>query len=208
MRGYNEVIANYKNPTYYELNGYNHYGIDIRGYTGSVYSLGYGYILKSEYSDNYGGVMVIRYNNVITPEGCIDLIARYLHLSPESMVFDEKDPRIEPYTYIGNFGNYGTTDPHLHIELDTDTSYPYHSPQVAGDNVLQAGIDTTLNPMDILVSTEDRYIDYKNLYNPKLTSPLQECKTLGEITAPSNSALYDFIDELHRKTTHILGKNK
>lgn len=208
IQGVNRVIANYKNPQYEKYHKFKHYGIDIRGVSRVVFSLGYGEILKSEFSENYGGVVVLLYKDVITPNGCIDVVARYLHLAPKAIKFDTDGSNIVlPNTFIGFYSDYGTIDQHLHLELDTDINYPFHSPQVAGDKVLFAGNDTTLNPMDVLIDTEKRWLDYDNTYNPKLTTPLQEAKTLSEVTA-NNPALYDFIDELHKKTGSILGKNK
>lgn len=67
-----------------------------------------------------------------------------------------------PYKQDGSY-RYGV---HLHLELDIDTKYPYHSPQVSSKddkksreegNILLHGKATTVSPFLYLYTTPERY---------------------------------------------------
>ena len=60
--------------------------------------------------------------------------------------------KITKDTKLGLYGNTGVSfGDHLHFEIDLDVNHPNYSPQTSKSNsVLKAGIDTTINPVEVL----------------------------------------------------------
>ncbi len=79
----------------------------------------------------------------------MDIAIRYFHLEK---IYVTKGQKITKDSKLGLYGNTGASSgAHLHIEVDTDVKYPNYTPQTSKSNdVLKAGVDSTLNPVDVL----------------------------------------------------------
>ena len=153
------ISAGYLSDAYRKGYGYPHYGMDFdeRGGKGfDVIAGGSGVVLGTEKNANsIGGVVVIQYNDVYNPttKKVQDLIARYLHLAEIKV---QKGERVTAYQPIGHVSGSHKWWNHVHLELDTDTAYPFNTPQVSeGASRLlvryPATAATLLNPAAILV---------------------------------------------------------
>lgn len=153
------ISAGYLSDAYQRGYGYPHYGMDFdeRGGKGfDVIAGGSGVVLGTEKNANsIGGVVVIQYNDVYNPttKKVQDLIARYLHLAEIKV---QKGERVTAYQPIGHVSGSHQWWNHVHLELDTDTAYPFNTPQVSeGASRLlvryPATAATLLNPAAILV---------------------------------------------------------
>lgn len=147
------ITAGYKNPNYKKEFGYNHYGMDLtdkdRKDT-TIWGSGVGEVVEAGWSDSGGNVVVIAYKNCELPNGSVkDLVMRYYHLDSIKV---SKGQKITKDTRIGVYGNTGASSgAHLHIEIDTDTKYPCHTPQISKNSgILKSGTDSTLNPANVL----------------------------------------------------------
>ena len=170
------ITAGYKNAKYKAQFGFGHYGVDAVSETGdkTVCAMGNGKVLAAgpdgrsgDYS-GMGWVTVIRYDKVYIPgTGRVqDLIATTFHHEPNSIGVKVGD-KVTAQTVVARYGNTGgTTLPggsrmgaHLHLQLDTDTGYPFCCSGISGkgSKLLQAGtVDSTIDPRQVLVVDEDR----------------------------------------------------
>ncbi len=98
-----------------------------------------------------------------------DLVARYMHLERIAVQAGQKVARGDPLGVEGKSG-MGGWDYHLHLEFDTDTSWPCHSPQVAGRSIIKRGTDSSVNPSDVLYVDADQVI-VDPTYNPAWLNP-------------------------------------
>jgi len=128
------IIAGYHNAAYLEKMGYLHYGIDLMvadgGYA-EVFSSGAGVVLGTEFCDNSPGhIAIIQYDDVFVPltGEIISLIARYYHMV--SLMVDTGDV-LSPRQPIGSIDSTHEHYHHIHIELDANIEFPFHTPQVA-----------------------------------------------------------------------------
>lgn len=158
-----QVSGGYKNKDYKDRHGYVHYGVDFDDRWGKdfdVIASGEGTVLGIEKNKNsIGGVVVIRYNKVYIPKtGKIkDLIVRYYHFAKINV---KKGDKVKAYQKIGSISGGHKWWNHIHFEMDTDTKFPFYTPQVkeaASDllkrNKLSVAILSAaiINPMDVLV---------------------------------------------------------
>ena len=137
-----------------------HYGIDMyaNGDT-NVYASGYGEIVDTEEFNSLGNVLAVKYTDVLDHDGknIGPIILRYCHLASI-----EKDSGfVKPGDKIAVQGASGTGardenwNPvyHLHLEADTDTTYPSSTPSEGG------GVDTTIDPLNILYKTKEQVVE-------------------------------------------------
>lgn len=159
------ITAGYLNEAYRKKFGFAHYGTDFvtDSANRSVYAPFPMKVLAAGRDRLMGNVIVAESLEPIEIhngkfKGERKLIVRMAHLATLNV---KKGEIVRPeQTMIGKYGN--TTGlsmalaPHLHIEFDTDTKYPFHSPTLAGDqNIWKAGVRvpsklSTVNPMDVL----------------------------------------------------------
>ena len=89
----------------------------------------------------------------------IRLVFRFAHLEKiYCKVGDVLRPESAAFGRMGKTGQYANGI-HLHMEVDRDIDYPNYSPTVGRDsNIWKKGLDTTLNPMDVLkVDTKGKH---------------------------------------------------
>lgn len=167
------ITAGYQNPVYYEKNSYAHFGTDITvpSGQGNVLASGRGVVLGTEFCDNsLGNIVVIRYPDVYVPQTgeTTSLIARYYHMTA---IFLEKDDVVSAGQIIGVVDRSHKWYHHVHLELDTDLAYPFHTPQVAESssallNRFPADGSTIIDPISVLVAGEGQHI---------FVSPTSDC---------------------------------
>ena len=155
--------AGYKNAKYKSYWGYVHYGVDcgspsknrklyglgegtvkavgLDGLNGKTTGTGSGcgYCLVIEYRDCYNWYTGRTYNLTVT----------YMHMAEMPKV--KAGQAVHKTTYLGDYGNTGanTSGPHLHIQMDMDTTYYLYCCGLSakGHNLLKKGTyDSTLNP--------------------------------------------------------------
>ena len=147
------ITSGYKNANYKKQFGYAHYGIDVTDKAKSdktVWGSGNGKITHCGWHPTGGNVVVAVYENCELPNGQVkDLAMRYYHLEK---IYVKAGDKITKDTKLGLYGNTGASSgAHLHIEIDTDTKYPNYTPQTSkSNNVLKAGTDSTLDPVNVL----------------------------------------------------------
>ena len=201
------MLSGYKNAKYLAHWGYAHYGVDIstiQGNAGSdhkIYASGTGKVVLAGLDNNVGNCVAVQYDdcyNHKTGKTC-SLVARYMHLAS---IAAKVGQAVTAGTVLGVEGNTGTTDPHLHIEFDTDCQWPAYSPQVKGGTVIRKGTDSTVNPSYILhVGTGQKIV--APTYNPAWLNA--EDYTIPALMPPATDykALYD---KERDKRTYIAGQ--
>ena len=155
------MVCGYKTAKYLSAWGYSHYGVDISTYQGNkvedhtIYASGKGKVVAAGWDSKLGGALCIQYDDVYnhhTKKSC-NLIARYMHMSE---VLVKEGDIVDLDTPIGIEGKEGTKNYHLHLEFDTDTSFPTWTPQVSrGLSFWVHGVDSTVNPSYILHQDND-----------------------------------------------------
>lgn len=169
------VTAGYRNEKYAKQFGFGHYGLDAISESGdkTVYAMGNGEVIvagldgvNGDYS-GMGWVTVIRYDNVYVPATgkVVNLIATTFHHEPGSIEVGKGD-KVKAGTIIGQYSNTGGTTVlgkrmgnHLHMQFDTDVSYPLYCYGISGttSKLLKRGTtDSTINPFDVLVADVSR----------------------------------------------------
>lgn len=128
------ISAGCRNVAYRNYYGYEHYGTDFDTKDGSAFDViasGEGEVLGTEFNsgNSIGGVVVIRYNDVYSPstKTVRDLIVRYYHMESLNV---KKGDKVSAYDVIGHVSATHRWWNHVHMEMDTDTSYPFNTPQV------------------------------------------------------------------------------
>lgn len=146
------IICGYKTPRYQKAWGYPHYGIDISTYQGvvqqdhSIRASGEGTVVAVGNDGSLGIGIAIVYPDCIGRDGSVKpLVARYMHIKT---CYVTAGQAVSVGQIIAEEGKEGTTDYHLHFELDTDTRWPVYTPQVSSANhkFWRKGTDSTLNP--------------------------------------------------------------
>ncbi len=90
----------------------NHFGIDIVNEEGtSIFSIANGVVIYSDYSNDYGNVIIIDHEN-----------GYYSHYYHNKENFVKRNERIDSGVLIAQLGNTGqqSTGPHLHLEIWKD----------------------------------------------------------------------------------------
>ena len=188
-KGY--LSTGFKNPDYARANGFPHFGIDMDEWAAAGFDVlagGSGVVLGTEKNANsIGGVVVIRYEDVYNPttKKVQDLIARYLHLAEIKV---QKGERVTAYQPIGQvLGDHPWWN-HIHLELDTDTAYPFNTPQVSeGASRLlirnPATDSTMVNPIEVLVVGDNQTAEIhpKAIYTTAADKPRWN---EGDLTLP------------------------
>lgn len=153
------ITAGYRNPAYLEKNHFIHYGTDLTAANGGhaeILASGAGIVLGTEFCDNsLGNIAVIRYEDVFVPQTgeTVSLIARYYHMTS---LLVEKNDVVSPGQAIGTIDGGHKWYNHVHLELDADLEYPFHTPQAAESasellNRYPANGEQTLEPISVLV---------------------------------------------------------
>ncbi|WP_040196805.1 M23 family metallopeptidase [Candidatus Soleaferrea massiliensis] len=182
----------------YKASGYTarfnmvHYALDSYSSSGDVVvrASGTGTLLSSGLDHIFGNFMVIRYNSVYNHHTgkTQDIIARYYHLSKILVKNGASFSAGDSLAHYGATGEY-VTGAHLHFECDTDVNYPMNTPSLSGNsNYLKAGIDTTVDPTDLLYtkSGTQSYSADTDSYNGKpYVEPAD--RTLPVLTPSSGS---------------------
>lgn len=161
------IIAGYKTAIYKKSWGYDHYGIDIssrQGYDATgvakndhvIYASGEGEVVWCQYdtavkntAKTLGYAIAILYKDCVAHDGTVkDLVLRYMH---SDTTFVKKGDKVHLGDPITVENKVGTTDYHLHLEMDEDTAWPQYTPQVsAGHSGWPKGVDSTVNPSEWL----------------------------------------------------------
>ena len=129
------ISGGYKNAKYTSAYGYVHFGTDFDSQDGSAFDViasGDGVVLGTEFNsgNSIGGVVVIKYSKVYIPstKTVRDLIVRYYHMDK---VYVSKGDKVSAYESIGHVSATHKWFNHVHMEMDTDTAYPFNTPQVS-----------------------------------------------------------------------------
>ena len=147
------VTAGYKNAKYKQQFGYTHYGVDVtdaKRTDKTVWASGKGIVTHCGWHPTGGNVIVIVYKDCkLVTDAVKDIVIRYYHLDK---ILVKAGQEVTKDTRIAYYGNTGASSgAHLHFEVDTDTKYPNYTPQTSkSNNVLKAGIDSTINPRVVL----------------------------------------------------------
>lgn len=205
------MLCGYKNPQYMKHWGYPHFGVDISTIQGKasddhrVLASGYGTVVDCGFDNSGGNVVVVIYPDVYNHSTgkAQSLVARYMHLASIAVKPNDK---VLAGSLLGVEGNTKTGDHHLHLEFDTDTKYPYHSPQVsnrddklskAQGNILYKGpLDSSVNPSHVLHMGEGQEI-VKPTYNPAWLNP--EDFAIPKLAAVNWKAEYDKLKQEYEK---------
>jgi len=183
------LLCGYQNALYRAHWGYSHYGIDISarqaGADERVLASACGKVLAVGHDNSLGWGLAVLYPDCAGPDGTIkSLVARYLHLQSVKVAAGDL---VLPWTILGTEGKEGTTDYHLHLELDTDIEWPVHTPQVArGHTFWKKGSDTTVDPSLWLHAAGGRTA-VEPTYNPAWLNP----QDLAFSQAPSAQSLQE-----------------
>ena len=149
----------------------------------TVWGSGVGTVLLAGYDNVLGNVLVIRYDNCqLTTGATKNLIQRIFHLDRIDV---KQGQSITKDTRIGLYGNTGkyTTGPHLHVEFDTDTSYPSYSPTIStSSNIIKAGTDSTVRPAEVMY-VKNSAPDYQTVVGASNSN----CWTKGDVMYPKYS---------------------
>lgn len=165
------VTAGYLNKNYQNTYGYRHYGLDItdqKKTDRTLWGSGNGTVLAAGWDDNTGYTVIVRYDNVLLKNGSVkDVVIRIWHMESINV---KKGQRITKDTKLGRYGNTGrySSGAHCHLEIDTDVKYYNYTPSFAKANgqIIKAGINSTLNPADVLcVKTTSP--DYQSIIGEK-----------------------------------------
>ena len=165
------MLCGYKNPEYLAHWGYAHYGIDISTIQGgagtdpTVYASGEGVVVAAGWDSKLGGAVCVKYNETFNRASgeSVTVIARYMHLAK---VLVQEGDMVSLDTPLAVEGKEGTGDYHLHLEFDTDIQYPRWTPQVSrGLSFWVHGVDSTLNPSDLLYTDKEHQL-VEPTYNP------------------------------------------
>lgn len=153
------ISAGFKAKKYKDHCGYNHYGVDFDSLGDTDFDVlagATGEVLGVEMNNgSAGGIVVIKYVNIYVPskKKTMDLIARYAHMIT---LYVKKGDRVAAYTPIGKVSGNHKWYNHIHMEVDTDTKYPFYTvgfKESASRLLIASGATdkTLLDPLDVLV---------------------------------------------------------
>lgn len=153
------ISAGFKAKKYKDHYGYNHYGVDFDSLGDTDFDVlagATGEVLGVEMNNgSAGGIVVIKYVNIYVPskKKTMDLIARYAHMIT---LYVKKGDRVAAYTPIGKVSGNHKWYNHIHMEVDTDTKYPFYTvgfKESASRLLIASGATdkTLLDPLDVLV---------------------------------------------------------
>lgn len=169
------LAAGYKNAAYKKAYGYNHFGVDFDSKAAvdfDALASGNGTVLGTEKNANsIGGVVVIKYPKVFNPttNKVKDLIVRYYHFEKIEV---KKGDKVVPYQVIGKISGKHKWWNHIHFEVDTDTAFPFYTPQVTEAaskllkrNSLSVAVlsRSIIDPMEVLVVGNKQQAKIHNL---------------------------------------------
>lgn len=136
------LTASWKTAAYRQRFGFEHYGIDMVSAAGDtlVYASGEGTVLAAGRDSVLGNCLVVRYRDALNRESEQerDVICRMFHFD---RLLVGKNAKLTKDTPIGRYGNTGmySIGAHLHLEMDTDLAYPFHTPTLLGKSTLFSG---------------------------------------------------------------------
>ena len=120
-----------------------------------LYASGDGKIVGTRKFTSLGNVLAVQYDNVLNHNGknIGSVIFRYCHLDScvKTSGTVKKGEYIAKEGATGNGAGNGARY-HLHLEVDTDTTYPLATPTEGG------GVDTTLDPLSILYRSSSQTV--------------------------------------------------
>ena len=160
------ITTGYRNPAYFSTMGFSHFGLDLvppgGGHT-YVISSGEGIVLGTEFREgSLGYIAVIRYDDVFVPKTgeVISLIARYYHMASLAVA---RGDILSPSQIIGSIYGGHEFYGHIHIELDANIDFPFHTPQVAeasSDLLYRYGAtgEHMINPLYVLTVGPEQWI--------------------------------------------------
>lgn len=190
-----KLTASMKTDSYFNKYGFVHYGIDMASTAGdrTLWPSGDGTVIAAGRDNVVGNVVAVLYPDALNHRtGKVqDVVFRYYHL--ESIAVKVGQTVNTKDTKIGVYGNTGSMSMplHLHVEADTDTANPLHSPTVLNSNLLKgraapsyANDRTMSSPLDWLhrktdapdnqtyITAEDIYIKAEDKTIPQITGAL------------------------------------
>lgn len=198
-----KLTASMKTDAYRNKFGFTHYGVDMVGPSNdrTLYASGNGTVVAVGKDSVVGNVVVVRYMDAINHQTgkAQDVIFRYCHL--ESIAV-KSGQMVNKEIKLGIYGNTGSMvmGVHLHLEADTDTDHPLHSPTVKNSSLLKgtslgANDKTMTNPLDWLHIKTDA-LEKQTYTNAENEFIKPEDKKLPEIiTEPTQPAELDRLRE-------------
>ena len=155
------IAAGFKNTEYAKdpAHRFTHFGMDCDSFGATnfeVIASGKGTVLGIERNQNaLGCVVVVKYPKVYIPKtGSVkDLIVRYIHMESIKVI---SGSTVSAYSVIGIVSDKHKWWNHIHVEIDSDTTHPFHTPQVAESSssmLIRAGANdsTMIDPADVFV---------------------------------------------------------
>lgn len=128
------ITAFYKQQSYKDKFGFEHYGLDLISRCGdtNVYAPLSGIVLHIEENSLLGKCMVTLHKDVAHPSGWLlapAIVIRYFHLRE---FISQPNDYILSGDPIANYGKTGqhVTGSHLHIEFDCDSAHPLFTPTI------------------------------------------------------------------------------
>lgn len=152
------LTASWKTQAYRQRFGFHHYGVDMVSAAGQtlVYAGGTGTVLAAGLDSVLGNILVIRYDRALSHSGAqAELVCRLFHFASLLVRQGQRVTKDIPLGRYGNTGRYSAGS-HLHLELDTDTRYPFYTPTLSGRSSFFSGSGlgatdaTMVNPMSWL----------------------------------------------------------
>ena len=152
------VNAGYQMPAYASRWGFSHYGIDLGNpdKQRTVYSPGDGTVIACGMdgmtaSQRLGNAIVLVFPDVERNDGKnTSLACRMYHLESIAVIPGQT---VKQGDVLGVYGNTGanTSGPHLHVEFDTDVTYPQYAVGIksSGRVIKKGTIDSTVDPSKV-----------------------------------------------------------
>ena len=187
-----QMLVGYKNEPYKSYWGFTHYGIDCYDPSLVLWGMGDGEVVKVGEDSVFGNVVVVIYKDVWVhgQNKAMDLVARCYHMAEPAYV--KEGQKVTTKDKLGKLGTTGkySSGVHCHLELDTDTAYPFNTPQVSeGASRLLVQKPSTdasiINPVDVLVVGEQQTAEIhpKAIYTTAADKPRWN---EGDLTLPTS----------------------
>lgn len=156
------IAAGFGNAAYQKdpAHSFAHFGMDCDSLgviNFDVIASAKGTVLGVEFNshNSLGGIVVVKYPNVFIPKtGQVkDLIFRYIHMASIRV---SKGAAVSPYSVLGTVSGNHKWWNHIHVEIDSDISHPFHTPQVVEVSSAllvraNANASTMLDPANVFV---------------------------------------------------------